>query len=63
MSARTATVPAWQVAEGDATPSGIAVVSVQRNAASGHVRIGLSNGTALIVAGERRLTVVFGPCR
>jgi hypothetical protein len=60
-SARTTTVPAWNVAEGDRTRAGVAVVSVLRNVATGRVRIGLANGGVLVVAGEHRLAVVQGP--
>jgi len=53
-----ATVAAWRVAEGDISPSGAVVTSVQRDPARAHVRIGFSDGTALDVAGERRVVVI-----
>jgi hypothetical protein len=60
-SARTTTLPAWNVAEGDKTRSGVVMVSVVRNVTTGRVRIGLANGGVLVVAGEHRLAVVPGP--
>jgi hypothetical protein len=59
MEGRTATVQAWQVSEGDRSPSGALVVSVQRDPSHGHVRIGLSDGNALDLAGERCVPVVL----
>ena len=58
---RTATLPAWQVREGDRTPTGMTVVSVVRTVTTGQVRIGLSNGGTLVCADEYRLSVVIGP--
>jgi hypothetical protein len=59
MRLRTATVKAWQVSEGDLSPSGARVVSVQRDPSRGHVRIGFSDGRALDVAGERCVVIVL----
>jgi len=50
-------VLAWRVSEGDVSPSGAWVVSVQRDPSRGHVRLGFSDGSALDVAGERRVMV------
>ncbi len=58
MNVRTAAVKAWQVSEGDRSPSGAEVVSVQRDPSRGHVRIGFSDGNALDLAGERCVPVV-----
>ncbi len=54
---RVFTVPAWRVNEGDMSPGGARVVSVQRDPARGHVRIGLSTGATLDLAGESRFLV------
>jgi DNA-binding XRE family transcriptional regulator len=53
-------VPAWRVAEGDVLLSGVSVMSVQWNAWRGRVRLGLSNGTGLDLAGERPVRVLTG---
>jgi hypothetical protein len=55
-AARTSTVPAWNVQEGDVSPGGAVVVSVTRVVSTGHVRIGFSNETSMLVPGERRLS-------
>jgi len=59
MGARTATVKAWQVSEGDRSPSGARIVSVQRDPSRGHVRIGFSDGNTLDLAGERCVLVAL----
>ncbi len=59
MAVRTATVKAWHVSEGDRSPSGARIVSVQRDPSRGHVRIGFSDGNALDIAGERCVLVVL----
>ena len=59
MRARTATVKAWQVSEGDRSPSGARIVSVQRDPSRGHVRIGFSDGNTLDIAGERCVLVAL----
>ncbi len=59
MVLRTATVSAWRVSEGDRSPSGAHVVTVQRDPSRGHVRIGFSDGSSLDLAGERRVLVVL----
>jgi len=53
--ARTATVRAWAVHEGDVSPSGLSVVSVQRDPSAGKVRIGYSDGQGITLTGERTL--------
>jgi len=58
---RTATVTAWRLSEGDISPSGARVVSVQRDPSRGHVRVGFSDASSLDMAGERRV-VVLQPC-
>ena len=54
---RTLTVAAWRVTEGDSTAGGARVISVVRNAATGHVHIALSTGETLDLAGARSLTI------
>jgi hypothetical protein len=54
---RMLVVPAWRVNEGDVSPAGARVVSVQRDPTRGHVRIGLSTGGVLDVSGERRFRI------
>ncbi len=50
-------VAAWRVAEGDLTAGGARVISVVRNAATGHVHIALSTGETLDLAGTRSLMI------
>jgi len=56
--AQTATVRAWAVHEGDVSPSGLSVVSVQRDPSAGKVRIGYSDGQGITLTGERTVVVV-----
>ncbi len=54
---RVLAVAAWRVNEGDVSPAGARVVSVQRDPTRGHVRIGLSTGGTLDVPGESRFLI------
>jgi hypothetical protein len=56
---RSVPVSAWNVQEGDISPSGTAVVSVHRDPSRGKVRIGFRNGQELTLSGERRVVIVW----
>jgi hypothetical protein len=56
---RTAAVLAWRVGEGDISPSGAQVVSVQRDPSRRRVRLGFSDGGVLHVAADRRVVVLM----
>jgi hypothetical protein len=51
-------VRAWAVHEGDVSPSGLSIVSVQRDPSAGKVHIGYSNGQGITLTGERTLVVI-----
>jgi hypothetical protein len=55
---RSVQVSAWAVREGDVSPGGVVITTVQRDPSRGRVVIGYGNGQQLTLSGERRVVVV-----